>query len=360
MALWCLLGKKPSKLLVAATQLLSKCEDLRAEVYEERRLAQSRQRAAIGLWKKSGALGFGFGTVHNNPLAKGSETPTLTPRNNPLQRATSAVRTSSYICRGAIQLYSRCTSFPQTKRRVSCTFLTRRSAQVSDSGQDGPEKVAAAREEAARVQAVQLGPIGALEAWNILYTYQAKNETRCACQMSAVMTFGEAQSRKNFLASQPPEKTPPDADLYSVVLEMVSVLELTDDEEFEADLGTRIVLNPQRWTCRPRFNRLQGGAGSTPLLQCLIRASAPALHHHRDLPQLLQLLSLPISRPPARAQSPPSRPLRRTPLRPCLPPDTSSKFSPASCWTRTGGGRRARAGARTLPSKGKTSSTSSL
>jgi hypothetical protein len=151
--------------------------------------------------------------------------------------------------------------------------------QGSDSGIDAPDKAAAARDEAARVQAVQLGPIGALEAWNILYTYQAKNETRCACQMSAVMTFSEAQSRKNFLANQPPEKTPPDADLYSVVLEMVSVLALTDDEEFETDPGARIMDNPQRWTCRPRFNRLQGGAGSTPLLQCLIRVRSRAGTH---------------------------------------------------------------------------------
>lgn len=84
-----MLSKNPSKLLQTATQLLSKCEDLRAEVYEERRLAQSRQKAAVGLWKR------GFGNlataVHNNPLAKQASADTSTAPRTALARNTSTV-----------------------------------------------------------------------------------------------------------------------------------------------------------------------------------------------------------------------------------------------------------------------------
>lgn len=58
---------------------------------------------------------------------------------------------------------------------------------------------------------------------------------------------------------------------------MVSIVELVPDEEYEAStaaVAEGVQENIMRWTCRPRFTRLQGGAGSSPLLQCLIRVRA--------------------------------------------------------------------------------------
>lgn len=225
-------SKKPSKLLTTATQLLSKCEDLRAEVYEERRLAQFRSKAAVSLWQRGKKAGI---SVRDNPLARQQSSDaatTPTPRNDNASVSTGAAvsgnctvpqflvgTTSLQNAKQPRRLFVLpVLSPPRLAGEYYCSHrLTGRFArgcrQTHDAAGD-QDKHRDKQADAARSAEAKLGAVGASEAWDILHTYQAKNGTRCCCQYPPVLDFEQAEMRRKHFTNLPPEKKPPDLELY--------------------------------------------------------------------------------------------------------------------------------------------------